>query len=86
MPCDLVREHLAPEAVEAVGLFDPRTVQRFLAKFSRGAPPRLGYRDNMLCCFLLSTQLAAAHARRPQACAGPASPRTVDVVAGAPRA
>ena len=82
-PCELVREHLAPEAVEAVGIFEPRTVQRFLTKFSRGVPARLGYRDNMLCCFLLSTQLAAAHARSPHACAAPGSPRTVDVVAGA---
>jgi len=44
-----------------------------------GVPARLGYRDNMVFIFLLSTQIAAQHARRRPAPDEPASHRTVDV-------
>jgi asparagine synthase (glutamine-hydrolysing) len=78
--CDLAREHLDARAVESVGLFDPRMVGRFTSKFGGGVPPRLGYRDNMLFCFLLSTQIAAEHARRAPSRSAPTSRRTVDVL------
>jgi len=78
--CALAQEHLDPRAIESVGVFDPQMIQRFSSKFSRGVPARLGYRDNMLFCFVLSTQIAAAHAcRRPDRCT-PTSRRTVDAV------
>ena len=78
--CPLAQEHLDPRAIESVGLFDARMVQRFTAKFARGVPARLGYRDNMVFCFLLSTQIAAEHARAQTPRHAPTSPRTVDVV------
>lgn len=78
-PSELVRAHLSGEALQRVGLFDPRMVKRFLDKFAKGAPEQIGYRDNMLLCFLLSTQLAASQAREPRARREPRSPRTIDV-------
>ncbi len=76
----LVSEHLGRDAIERVGLFEPRMVQRFLDKWSGGVPAQVGYRDNMLMCFLLSTQLCARDAACTVAPAAPAAPRTVDVV------
>lgn len=78
-PSELARAHLDAAAIEATGIFDARMVQRFATKFARGVPERLGYRDNMVFIFLLSTQIAADHARRRGAPHAPRSPRTVDV-------
>ena len=71
---------LTARSLEDVGIFDPKMVARLLAKFGRGVPERIGYRDNMVICFLLSTQMAAHHASHPQA-ASPLDPdlRTVDI-------
>ncbi len=77
--CPLAQEHLDPRAIESVGLFDARMVQRFTTKFSRGVPGHLGYRDNMVFCFLLSTQIAAEHARERARRHAPSCSRTVDV-------
>ncbi|HEX7479263.1 MAG TPA: asparagine synthase (glutamine-hydrolyzing) [Polyangiales bacterium] len=73
-------EHLSASAVERVGLFEPRMVQRFVDKWRTGVPAQVGYRDNMLLCFLLSTQLAARDAAAQPTPAPPHSPRTVDVM------
>lgn len=78
-PTELVQAHLSQGAVKATGLFEPRMVQRFLDKWGRGVPEHVGYRDNMLMCFLLSTQLAAHHAKTRREPRAPSSPRTVDV-------
>lgn len=56
---------LSPAAIERTGLFEPRMIQRFLRKWEKGVPEQVGYRDNMLICFLLSTQIAADHAQNP---------------------
>jgi asparagine synthase (glutamine-hydrolysing) len=79
--CELARVHLAKGAIEAEGIFDPKMIERFVNKFARGIPTRLGYRDNMLFVFMLSAQIAAAHARERLAPAVPTTRRTVDVVA-----
>jgi asparagine synthase (glutamine-hydrolysing) len=84
--CDLAREHLDAAAIESVGVFDRRMAQRFTDKFSRGVPARLGYRDNMVFCFMLSTQIAARHAADASPGSSPISHRTVDVTMGAPTA
>lgn len=78
-PTELVREHLGGAAIEEVGVFEPRTVQRFMDKFASGVPERLGYRDNMIFCFLLSTQIAARHARDARPGGTPRAPRTTEI-------
>lgn len=77
---ELARTHLDPAALDSVGLFDRNMVERFLGKFAQGVPDQVGYRDNMILCFLLSTQIAAHHAREKPEAKSPTSPRTVDVL------
>jgi asparagine synthase (glutamine-hydrolysing) len=43
--------------VKDYGIWDPKYVARFLNKFKNGVPENVGYRDNMLVCFMLSTQI-----------------------------
>jgi len=76
----LLRAYLSPESVDRVGLFDRAMVERFLRKWVRGAPAQIGYRDNMLMCFLLSTQIAAYRASVRPDLVLPRSVKTVDVM------
>ena len=78
-PTGVARDHLTPDAVKRVGLFEPRMVQRFLEKWKRGVPEQVGYRDNMLMCFLVSTQLVAHQAATRRDPHTPRSRRTIDV-------
>jgi asparagine synthase (glutamine-hydrolysing) len=76
-----MNERLSPDAVAAAGLFDAAAVERFRGKFTRGMPPQVGYRDNMLASFLLSTQVVAAQLQHPwTGPVRPSSPRTVDLI------
>jgi len=43
--------------IKDYGIWDPKYVSRFLNKFRNGVPENVGYRDNMLICFMLSTQI-----------------------------
>lgn len=47
-------------------VFNPKWVARFLKKFDHGIPGNLGYRDNMIITFLLSTQISEYWARHPR--------------------
>lgn len=47
-------------------IFNPKWVQRFLNKFNEGIPDNLGYRDNMIITFILSTQIANYWAKNPK--------------------
>ncbi|MBK8805424.1 MAG: asparagine synthase (glutamine-hydrolyzing) [Bacteroidales bacterium] len=47
-------------------IFNPKWVQRFLNKFNNGIPENLGYRDNMIITFILSTQIANYWAKNPK--------------------
>lgn len=76
--CELGQHHLGRESIEATGIFDRTMVSRFLNKWNRGLPVDIGYRDNMIFTFLLSTQIAAAHAREGSHRSAPLSPRTID--------
>lgn len=49
---------LSDELIKAYGIFDNKWVKRFLLKFSNGIPASIGYRDNMIMTFILSTQIA----------------------------
>jgi asparagine synthase (glutamine-hydrolysing) len=54
---DLIREY---------GIFNPKWVKRFLQKFSNGIPASIGYRDNMIITFILSTQIANYWLKNPR--------------------
>ncbi|MBN2715724.1 MAG: asparagine synthase (glutamine-hydrolyzing) [Deltaproteobacteria bacterium] len=47
---------LSEKKLKDYGVFDSTMVNRFISKYERNVPEKLGYRDNMLICFLLSTQ------------------------------
>jgi asparagine synthase (glutamine-hydrolysing) len=77
--CEMARHHLSPEAIRAAGLFDEQMVARLLAKWSRGVPENVGYRDNMVFTFLLSTQIVASQAKTRTQAGPPSSPKTIDI-------
>ena len=47
-------------------IFNPKWVQRFLNKFTDGVPGAIGYRDNMIITFILSTQIAKYWIKNPR--------------------
>ena len=57
---------LSEELLNDYQIFNPKWVQRFLRKFSNGIPDSLGYRDNMIITFILSTQIAKYWAKNPK--------------------
>lgn len=54
---DEAAPYLSEEAVDEAGIFDKKYVSRLINKFSRRMPKQIGYRDNMLITFILSTQM-----------------------------
>ena len=57
---------LSEDLIKDYGLFDNRFLQRFLSKFKNGIPANIGYRDNMIITFILSTQIAKYWIRNPK--------------------
>lgn len=57
---------LSDELIKAYGIFDNKWVTRFLQKFSKGVPESIGYRDNMIITFILSTQIANYWIKNPR--------------------
>ncbi len=53
--------------IEKYGIFDSKMVERLLFKYKRRGMEGIGYRDNMLVCFILSAQMAEYWIRNPQA-------------------
>ncbi|MEE2732179.1 MAG: asparagine synthase (glutamine-hydrolyzing) [Pseudomonadota bacterium] len=53
---EVAEELLNPAKVAEYGCFDEKMVTRFLRKFKNGVPDHVGYRDNMIFTFLMSTQ------------------------------
>jgi asparagine synthase (glutamine-hydrolysing) len=49
---------LSESVIKDYGVFEEKAVGRFLKKFDHGIPKSIGYRDNMIITFLLSTQMA----------------------------
>lgn len=49
---------LAEDKIKEYGIFDKKFVNRFMQKFVKGVPGQIGYRDNMLITFILSSQMA----------------------------
>ncbi|WP_430813448.1 asparagine synthase (glutamine-hydrolyzing) [Carboxylicivirga sp. RSCT41] len=57
---------LSKEMIDDYGLFEYRFLKRFLDKFQDGIPANIGYRDNMIITFILSTQIANYWAKNPK--------------------
>jgi len=54
---DLVNIYLSDSMIKDYGFFDLKMVKRFLNKHQNRSLNMVGYRDNMLMVFLLSTQI-----------------------------
>ena len=52
--------------IKDYNLFDSRFVNRFLKKFSNGVPQNIGYRDNMIITFILSSQIVNYWIKNPK--------------------
>lgn len=48
---------LSPELIKNYGIFNDRFVCRFLNKYKNGLPDTVGYRDNMIITFIISSQI-----------------------------
>jgi asparagine synthase (glutamine-hydrolysing) len=71
---------MLPEMIRANGIFDERFTARFLRKFLERAHGQVGYRDNMMLVFILSTQMSLDCARNPVQTILDDKWRTIDIV------
>ncbi|MBN2167149.1 MAG: asparagine synthase (glutamine-hydrolyzing) [Marinilabiliaceae bacterium] len=65
-PTDNCSFFLDDSLIRDYKIFNPKWVMRFLKKFSDGIPDNIGYRDNMIITFILSTQISEYWARNPR--------------------
>jgi asparagine synthase (glutamine-hydrolysing) len=65
-PTENTKYFLSESLVKDYQIFNPKWVQRFMKKFDEGVPENLGYRDNMIITFLLSSQIANYWALNPK--------------------
>lgn len=65
-PTDNTAFFLSEDLIKDYGIFNYKWVNRFLRKFSNGIPASIGYRDNMIITFILSTQIANYWIRNPR--------------------
>ncbi len=49
---------LCEKTIDNYGIFNNKLVQRLIKKFEKNMPEEIGYRDNMLFIFILSSQIA----------------------------
>ncbi len=78
-PTDRTIRFLEPRAIAEYGIFDPKMVERLLFRYKRRGGEGIGYRDNMLVSFLLSTQMIEYWIRNPDSAGLDDNLRTVDV-------
>jgi len=64
-PTEMAGSFLAPDRLRDYGIFEPKMVERLLFKYHRRGDEGIGYRDNMLVSFILSTQIAEYWIRNP---------------------
>lgn len=67
-PTDNTAFFLSEDLLRDYHIFNPKWVQRFLKKFANGIPDSIGYRDNMIITFILSTQIANYWSKHPKQC------------------
>jgi asparagine synthase (glutamine-hydrolysing) len=65
-PTDNTSFFLSEDLLKDYKIFNPKWVQRFLKKFADGIPDSIGYRDNMIITFILSTQIANYWLKHPR--------------------
>ncbi len=65
-PTENTKYFLSDSLIKEYQIFNPKWVARFLKKFESGIPENLGYRDNMIITFLLSTQISEYWSRHPK--------------------
>ena len=65
-PTDNTAFFLSEDLLKDYQVFNPKWVHRFLKKFANGIPDSIGYRDNMIITFILSTQIAKYWAKNPK--------------------
>ena len=65
-PTDNTAFFLSEDLLRDYQIFNPKWVHRFLKKFSDGIPESIGYRDNMIITFILSTQIANYWMKHPK--------------------
>ncbi|MBN1980934.1 MAG: asparagine synthase (glutamine-hydrolyzing) [Chitinivibrionales bacterium] len=75
---DRVRELLCDAAIRDAGIFDPGMAKRFLQKHEQARPDTIGYRDNMLISFMISTQIIHHNFRHPRQSVEKDTLQTVD--------
>lgn len=66
IPTEIAESFLNVETIKDYGLFDPKMVARMLFKHQRRKATEIGYRDNMLISFIISTQMVEYWIRNPQ--------------------
>ena len=79
-PVPVIEQYMSPEMIREYGIFDERFVTRFLSKFDKRSPEQIGYRDNMMLVFILSTQLALYWAQNPREIQLSEETKTVDIM------
>jgi asparagine synthase (glutamine-hydrolysing) len=57
---------LSEDLLKKYGIFNPKWVQRFVSKFKDGIDGNIGYRDNMIITYILSTQIANYWMQNPR--------------------
>ena len=62
-----VNHFLSNNMIKNYGIFDEKYVDRFVRKVQKGSTNQIGYRDNMLVTFLLSSQIAGYWMNNPVA-------------------
>jgi asparagine synthase (glutamine-hydrolysing) len=65
-PTDNTAFFLNEDLVKDYRIFNPKWIQKFIKKFSGGVPDNIGYRDNMIITFILSTQIANYWLKHPK--------------------
>lgn len=70
---------LSEDLLKDYQIFNPKWVQRFLNKFTNGIPDSIGYRDNMIITFILSTQIAKYWTKHPRQYSLPKNLLTVKI-------
>lgn len=71
---------LSEKMLKETNIFDPKMTTRFINKFTRKMPTQIGYRDNMLITFILSTQMCHHWIKNPKTHVLDMNKRNVDII------
>ena len=63
---DQAYNFLSDDMIKNYGIFNPKFVTRFIKKYEKIALREVGYRDNMLITFILTTQMVKYWMENPQ--------------------